>query len=73
MFSVDRGETWVHHHVITEVRGYNYTTLREIAPGRLLYIHDAPRMQALYVDVERLPDTPDAGHRDKGTRYDRPE
>jgi hypothetical protein len=54
MFSLDRGETWVHHHVITEVRGYNYTTIREVSPGRLLYIHDAPRMEALYVDVERL-------------------
>ena len=54
MFSMDRGTTWTHHHVITEARGYNYTTLREISPGRLLYIHDAPRMQAMYVDVERL-------------------
>lgn len=54
MFSLDRGETWVHHHVITELRGYNYTSIQEISPGRLLYVHDAPRMQALYVDVERL-------------------
>jgi hypothetical protein len=54
MFSLDRGETWVHHHVITELRGYNYTSIQEVSPGRLLYVHDAPRMQALYVDVERL-------------------
>ncbi len=54
MFSLDRGRTWVHHHVITEKRGYNYTSLREISPGRLLYIHDAPRMEALYIDVARL-------------------
>lgn len=54
MFSLDRGQTWVHHHVITEKRGYNYTTIREVSPGRLLYIHDAPHIEALYIDVERL-------------------
>jgi photosystem II stability/assembly factor-like uncharacterized protein len=54
MFSLDRGQTWVHHQVITEVRGYNYTSLQEVSPGRLLYVHDAPRMQALYVDVARV-------------------
>lgn len=54
MFSLDRGQTWVHHRVITETRGYNYTAVREIRPGRLLYLHDAPRLQALYIDVERL-------------------
>ncbi len=54
MFSLDRGKTWVHHHVITELRGYNYTSIQEVSPGRLLYVHDAPRMQAHYIDVERL-------------------
>jgi len=54
MFSLDRGQTWVHHHVITEARGYNYTSLQEVSPGRLLYVHDAPRMQALYIDVARV-------------------
>lgn len=54
MFSTDKGKTWVHHQVITEKRGYNYTAIREISPGRLLYIHDSPRMEALYIDVERL-------------------
>ena len=61
MFSLDRGRTWTSHHVITEARGYNYTTLREISPGRLLYIHDAPRMQALYIDVKRLTAASTAG------------
>jgi len=53
MFSVDRGKTWIHHRVITESKGFNYTAVREISPGRLLYVHDAPRMQALYIDVEK--------------------
>jgi len=54
MFSTDRGETWGDHQVITDERGYNYTAIREVSPGRLLYVHDAPRLRALYVDVERL-------------------
>ncbi|MEW6355702.1 MAG: sialidase family protein [Planctomycetota bacterium] len=54
MFSTDKGMTWSHHRVITDVPGFNYTTIREIAPGRLLYIHDAPPLTALYIDVERL-------------------
>ena len=29
-------------------------SIREVRPGRLLYVHDAPRLQALYVDVERI-------------------
>lgn len=52
MFSLDRGKTWGFHHVITDVRGFNYTAIREVRPGRLLYVHDAPNMRALYVDVE---------------------
>ncbi len=54
MFSLDRGQTWTHHHVITELRGYNYTAIAEIRPGRLLYLHDGGGLQALYVDVEKL-------------------
>lgn len=54
MFSTDKGKTWDEFRVITDEKGYNYTAIREIRPGRLLYVHDAPRMQALYVDVERL-------------------
>ena len=30
------------------------TAIREVSPGRLLYIHDAPDLRALYVDVERI-------------------
>lgn len=54
MFSLDKGRTWGFHQVITDERGFNYTAVREVKPGRLLYVHDAPRLQALYVDVERL-------------------
>jgi hypothetical protein len=38
--------------VISERAGYNYSSIREVRPGRLLYLHDAPPVQALYVDVE---------------------
>jgi photosystem II stability/assembly factor-like uncharacterized protein len=54
MFSTDQGKTWTHHTVITDSGGFNYTALREVSPGRLLYIHDAPTLRALYVDVERI-------------------
>jgi hypothetical protein len=54
MFSLDGGKTWPSHHVISERVGFNYTSIREISPGRLLYMHDAPKMSAVYVDVERL-------------------
>ncbi|MBI4664350.1 MAG: exo-alpha-sialidase [Verrucomicrobia bacterium] len=54
MFSTDKGKTWGNHHVITGKKGYNYTAIREVRPGRLLYVQDSPRMQALYIDVERL-------------------
>lgn len=54
MFSVDGGKSWASHHVISDKVSFNYTTIREISPGRLLFIHDAPKMNALTVDVERL-------------------
>ena len=54
MFSTDGGRTWIEHKVITHESGFNYTAVQEISPGRLLYVHDAPRLQALYVDVQRL-------------------
>ena len=53
-FSTDRGKTWEQHHVITDAKGFNYTAIREVRPGRLLYVHNAPNMRALYVDVESL-------------------
>lgn len=53
MFSLDGGRTWPSHHVISEKVGFNYTSIREIRPGRLLYVHDAPKLSALYIDVER--------------------
>lgn len=52
MFSLDGGRTWPSHHVISDKVGFNYTSIREISPGRLLYIHDAPKMTGLYIDVE---------------------
>ncbi len=52
MFSTDQGQTWIHHTVITDSGGFNYTALREISPGRLLYVHDAPKLKSLYVDVK---------------------
>ena len=54
MFSVDGGRTWPSHHVISDKVGFNYTSIREIAPGKLLYIHDAPKMNALTVEVRRV-------------------
>ncbi len=52
MFSLDKGKTWESHRVITDKTGFNYSAIREIRPGRLLYVHDAPQMNAVYVDVE---------------------
>jgi photosystem II stability/assembly factor-like uncharacterized protein len=54
MFSIDGGKTWASHHVVTDRVGFNYASIREISPGRLLYVHDAPKMNAVYIDVERL-------------------
>jgi hypothetical protein len=54
MFSLDQGKTWTAHQVISDQVRYNYTSIREISPGRLLYIHDAPKMTCVYVDVERV-------------------
>ena len=34
--------------------GFNYTAIGEVSPGRLLYIHDAPKLRTLYMDVERI-------------------
>ena len=53
MFSLDGGKTWPSHHVISDKVGFNYTSIREIAPGRLLYIHDAPKLNAQIVEVKR--------------------
>ena len=52
MFSLDGGKTWPSHHVISDKTGFNYTSIREISPGRLLYMHDAPKMSGVFVDVE---------------------
>ncbi len=57
MFSVDGGKTWCSHHVVSERTGFNYSSIREISPGRLLFMHDAPRFSALYIDVARNPES----------------
>ncbi|MDZ4402855.1 sialidase family protein [Prosthecobacter sp.] len=54
MFSLDGGKTWPSHHVISERVGFNYTSIREISPGKLLYIHDAPKVNGVMVEVERV-------------------
>lgn len=53
MFSTDGGRTWGHHHVVAERGGSGYATIREVRPGRLLYVYDAPPLTALYIDLER--------------------
>ena len=65
MLSTDQGKSWGYHRrMITQGGGgiFNYTTVREVRPGRLLFIHDAPPPQlcsrgfrpltAVYIDVE---------------------
>jgi hypothetical protein len=54
MFSLAGGKTWASHHVISDKVGFNYTSIREISPGKLLYIHDAPKMNAQTIEVERI-------------------
>ena len=54
MFSTDLGKTWTSHHVVSDKVGFNYTSIREISPGRLLYLHDAPKLNGMFIDVERL-------------------
>ena len=53
MLSTNGGRDWDCHAVVTDMSGFNYTALTEVAPGRLLYLHDAPKLQALYIDVAR--------------------
>lgn len=59
MFSLDGGRTWRDHTVVADGAGFNYTAIREIAPGRLLFMDDAPvsgipsRIYTCYVVVER--------------------
>jgi hypothetical protein len=59
MFSLDGGRTWGDHRTVSDVPGFNYTAIREIAPGRLLYMHDGAipgtqaRINSLYLDVKR--------------------
>ena len=59
MFSLDGGRTWRDHRVISDRANFNYTAIREISPGRLLYMHDGQipgtlaRINSLYIDVER--------------------
>lgn len=54
MFSLDDGATWTHHQVISAEMGFNYASVVEVHPGRLLILLDAPKLHAVYVDVERV-------------------
>ncbi len=60
MFSLDGGRIWRDHRVISDRANFNYTTIREISPGRLLYMHDGQisgtlaRINSLYIDVALL-------------------
>uniref|UniRef100_UPI0037830624 sialidase family protein n=1 Tax=Prosthecobacter sp. TaxID=1965333 RepID=UPI0037830624 len=60
MFSLDGGRTWRDHRVISDRANFNYTAIREISPGRLLYMHDGQipgtlaRINSLYIDVEKM-------------------
>ena len=59
MFSLDGGRTWRDHRVISDRANFNYTAIREISPGRFLYMHDGQipgtlaRINSLYIDVEK--------------------
>jgi photosystem II stability/assembly factor-like uncharacterized protein len=53
MLSADGGRTWSAHAVVSDQAGFNYTALTEVSPGRLLYLHDAPLLQALFIDIKR--------------------
>ena len=57
MFSLDKGRKWIEHRVVSDRANFNYTSVREISPGRLLYVNDAPRLQGVYIDVTRLDET----------------
>jgi hypothetical protein len=60
MFSLDGGRTWRDHRVISDRANFNYTAIREISPGRLLYMHDGQipgtlaRINSVYIDVEKM-------------------
>lgn len=60
MFSLDGGRTWRDHRVISERVNFNYTAIREISPGLLLYMHDGQipgtlaRINSLYIEVEKV-------------------
>jgi hypothetical protein len=59
MFSLDGGRIWRGHRVISDRANFNYTAIREISPGRLLYMHDGQipgtlaRINSVYIDVEK--------------------
>jgi photosystem II stability/assembly factor-like uncharacterized protein len=52
MLSTDEGKTWGYHRVIEEADVGGYTTIREVRPGRLLYVYGG--LKALHIDVELL-------------------
>jgi photosystem II stability/assembly factor-like uncharacterized protein len=54
MFSTDGGKTWGDNRVISGGHGFNWSSVCEVSPGRLLYVHDDGQVRAVYVDVERI-------------------
>lgn len=60
MFSLDGGRTWQDHRVISDRANFNYTAIREVSPGRLLFMHDGQipgtlaRINSVYIDVEKV-------------------
>ena len=51
MFSTDRGRTWGSHRIVADRERAGQTTICEISPGRLLYVHGPPPLTARHIDV----------------------
>ncbi|MEQ1828276.1 MAG: exo-alpha-sialidase, partial [Pirellula sp.] len=46
MFSLDGGRIWRDHRVVSDRANFNYTAIREISSGRLLFMHDGQNHDA---------------------------
>jgi hypothetical protein len=69
-----RRRTWWNHRVVSDRAKFNYTSIREISPGRLLYMHDGQmsgtlaRIYSCFIDVERLGETKALIRPDQGAK-----
>lgn len=52
-FLHDDGKMWGVNQVISAGHGFNWSSVCEVSPGRLLNVHDDGRLRAVYVDIER--------------------